>query len=77
MNRIESRGLRKLWSNFEGYFQGISGFSLSVRYVCYSIWVFSGVRGRIVDFCKSIQKKYETAVSVVLGRNIDAIGYCR
>ena len=33
----------------------------------------SGVRGRIVDLCKPIQRKYETAVSVVLGRNIDAI----
>ena len=32
----------------------------------------SGVRGRIVDLCKPIQRKYET-VSVVLGRNIDAI----
>ncbi|KAF8961627.1 hypothetical protein BDZ97DRAFT_1905485 [Flammula alnicola] len=31
------------------------------------------VRGRIVDLCKPIQRKYETAVSVVLGRNIDAI----
>ena len=34
---------------------------------------FSGVRGRIVDLCKPIQRKYETAVSVVLGHNIDAI----
>ena len=32
-----------------------------------------GVRGRIVDLCKPTQRKYETAVSVVLGRNIDAI----
>jgi structural maintenance of chromosome 1 len=35
--------------------------------------ISSGVRGRIVDLCKPIQRKYETAVSVVLGRNIDAI----
>ncbi|KAF8802737.1 condensin complex subunit SMC1 [Phlegmacium glaucopus] len=35
--------------------------------------IFPGVRGRIVDLCKPIQRKYETAVSVVLGRNIDAI----
>lgn len=33
----------------------------------------SGVRGRVVDLCKPIQRKYETAVAVVLGRNIDAI----
>ena len=32
-----------------------------------------GVKGRVVDLCKPIQRKYETAVSVVLGRNIDAI----
>ena len=32
----------------------------------------SGVRGRIIDLCKPIQWKYET-VSVILGRNIDAI----
>ncbi|KAF8996172.1 condensin complex subunit SMC1 [Cyathus striatus] len=35
--------------------------------------IFPGVRGRVVDLCKPIQRKYETAVSVVLGRNIDAI----
>lgn len=32
-----------------------------------------GVRGRVVDLCKPTQRKYETAVSVVLGRNIDAV----
>ena len=37
------------------------------------VFLVSGVRGRIVDLCKPIQRKYETAVSVVLGRNIDAI----
>ncbi|KZV80769.1 condensin complex subunit SMC1 [Exidia glandulosa HHB12029] len=35
--------------------------------------VFPGVRGRVVDLCKPTQRKYETAVSVVLGRNIDAV----
>ncbi|EDR03647.1 condensin complex subunit SMC1 [Laccaria bicolor S238N-H82] len=35
--------------------------------------IFPGVRGRVVDLCKPIQRKYEAAVSVVLGRNIDAI----
>ncbi|KZS96379.1 RecF/RecN/SMC protein [Sistotremastrum niveocremeum HHB9708] len=35
--------------------------------------IFPGVRGRIVDLCKPTQRKYETAVSVVLGRNIDAV----
>lgn len=32
-----------------------------------------GVRGRVIDLCKPTQRKYETAVSVVLGRNIDAV----
>jgi structural maintenance of chromosome 1 len=35
--------------------------------------MFPGVRGRIVDLCKPTQRKYETAVSVILGRNIDAV----
>ncbi len=33
----------------------------------------AGVRGRVVDLCKPTQRKYETAVATVLGRNIDAI----
>ena len=33
----------------------------------------TGVRGRVIDLCKPTQRKYETAVSVVLGRNIDAV----
>jgi chromosome segregation ATPase len=33
----------------------------------------TGVRGRVMDLCKPTARKYETAVSVVLGRNIDAI----
>ncbi|KAG5644198.1 hypothetical protein DXG03_008861 [Asterophora parasitica] len=35
--------------------------------------IFPGVRGRVVDLCKPIARKYETAMSVVLGRNIDAV----
>jgi len=27
----------------------------------------------VVDLCKPTQRKYETAVSVILGRNIDAV----
>ena len=37
------------------------------------LYVDAGVRGRLVDLCKPTQRKYETAVSVVLGRNIDAV----
>jgi structural maintenance of chromosome 1 len=32
-----------------------------------------GVRGRVVDLCKPTQRKYELAVAVILGRNMDAV----
>src|SRR6266403_2177519 len=32
-----------------------------------------GVRGRLIDLCKPTQRKYENAISVILGRNIDAV----
>ncbi|PPQ70346.1 hypothetical protein CVT25_000126 [Psilocybe cyanescens] len=35
--------------------------------------LFPGVRGRVVDLCKPSARKFETAISVILGRNIDAI----
>lgn len=35
--------------------------------------IFPGVRGRIHELCKPKQKKFETAVSTVLGRHFDAI----
>ncbi|TFY79840.1 hypothetical protein EWM64_g4174 [Hericium alpestre] len=35
--------------------------------------IFPGVRGRMIDLCKPTQRKYETAISVVFGRNVDAI----
>lgn len=35
--------------------------------------IFPGVRGRVVDLCRPTHKKYETAVSFVLGKNIDAV----
>ncbi|KAK2465168.1 hypothetical protein APHAL10511_002799 [Amanita phalloides] len=38
-----------------------------------TIVIFPGVRGRVVDLCKPIQRKYETAVSVSLSRNIEAV----
>lgn len=35
--------------------------------------IFPGVRGRITDLCKPSQRKYDAAISTVLGRHIDAI----
>jgi structural maintenance of chromosome 1 len=34
---------------------------------------FPGVRGRLVDLCKPTQRKYDTAIATVLGRNNDAV----
>jgi structural maintenance of chromosome 1 len=36
-------------------------------------WINPGVRGRIIDLCKATARKYETALTVVLGRNLEAI----
>ncbi|KAF9100480.1 Structural maintenance of chromosomes protein 1 [Mortierella sp. GBA35] len=35
--------------------------------------IFPGVRGRVSDLCKPTQRKYDAAISVVLGRHLDAI----
>lgn len=49
-------------------------FSFLVGVRVLMVFSFSiGVRGRVVDLCQPSARKYETAVSVVLGRNIDAI----
>lgn len=33
----------------------------------------SAVRGRVVDLCTPTSRKYDTAITVVLGRNCDSI----
>ncbi|KAF9583357.1 Structural maintenance of chromosomes protein 1 [Lunasporangiospora selenospora] len=35
--------------------------------------IFPGVHGRIADLCKPTQRKYDAAISVTLGRHLDAI----
>ncbi|KAF8937499.1 Structural maintenance of chromosomes protein 1 [Dissophora ornata] len=35
--------------------------------------IFPGVYGRVADLCKPTQRKYDTAISVILGRHMDAI----
>lgn len=35
--------------------------------------MFPGVKGRVSELCKPIEKRYKTAVSTVLGRNFDAV----
>ncbi|OCF71781.1 cohesin complex subunit psm1 [Kwoniella mangroviensis CBS 8886] len=35
--------------------------------------VFPGVHGRVIDLCRPVASKYDTAVTTVLGRNLDAV----
>lgn len=35
--------------------------------------LFPGIIGRMVDLCKPTARKFKTAVSAILGRNIDAV----
>ena len=35
--------------------------------------MFPGVRGRVSELCKPVEKRYATAVSTILGRNFDAV----
>ncbi len=35
--------------------------------------IFPGVKGRVSELCKPVEKRYQIAVSTVLGRNFDAI----
>ena len=35
--------------------------------------LYPGVHGRILDLCKPSQRKYETAISTILGKNMDAV----
>lgn len=35
--------------------------------------IFPGVRGRVSELCKPVEKRYATAVSTILGRNFDAV----
>lgn len=35
--------------------------------------IFPGVKGRVSELCKPVERRYQTAVSTVLGRNIDAV----
>ena len=35
--------------------------------------LFPGVRGRLVDLCKPSQRKYELAISTILGRNVNSV----
>ena len=35
--------------------------------------MFPGVKGRVSELCKPVEKRFQTAVSTVLGRNFDAV----
>lgn len=35
--------------------------------------IFPGVKGRVSELCRPVEKRYQTAVSMVLGKNFDAV----
>ncbi|RUS31129.1 LOW QUALITY PROTEIN: hypothetical protein BC938DRAFT_478410 [Jimgerdemannia flammicorona] len=35
--------------------------------------IFPGVHGRIIDLCTPTQRKYDSAIAIILGRNMDAV----
>ena len=35
--------------------------------------LFPGVHGRVIELCKPSQKKYNAAVTIAMGKNMDAI----
>ncbi len=62
--------LKETLANLQRLFPG----QRIVTYIRHSIYLYhKGVRGRVVDLCKPSQRKYDTAVSVVLGRNTDSV----
>jgi hypothetical protein len=70
MNQKERPSLKKLYRVYSEYSQVCLSHLLCLTDIDV---VILGVRGRVVDLCKPTQRKYETAVSVILGRNIDAV----
>jgi structural maintenance of chromosome 1 len=61
--------LKETLANLQRIFPGAHTSMLHPAVLIYR----SGVRGRLVDLCKPTQRKYESAISVILGRNIDAV----
>ena len=72
MDRQESEKeakLKETLGNLSRIFPGTHSF-----FICGPVVnLLVGVRGRVVDLCKPTQRKYELAVSVILGRNMDAV----
>ncbi len=66
----KEKKLKETLANLQRIFPG--SFNCFYEKANFSMWL-EGVRGRVVDLCKPSQRKYEMAVSVVLGRNIDAV----
>jgi structural maintenance of chromosome 1 len=64
--------LKETMANLQRIFPGPYHPKADILQGAYALYV-PGVRGRLVDLCKPTQRKYETAISVVLGRNIDAV----
>ena len=65
--------LKETLANLQRIFPGALPSKLHLAVLMCRDCINSGVRGRLVDLCKPTQRKYETAISVILGRNIDAV----
>ena len=65
--------LKETLANLQRIFPGTHPSMLRLVVLMCRACIKSGVRGRLVDLCKPTQRKYETAISVILGRNIDAV----
>lgn len=61
--------LKETLANLSRIFPGIPLRSLS----CPELTFLPGVRGRVFDLCRPTQRKYDLAVAVILGRNMDAV----
>lgn len=68
--------VRQLWQHLVQYCQTFYAFKTTVSHislvkVCFSF--FFPQYGRLIDLCQPTQKKYQIAVTKVLGKNMDAI----
>lgn len=73
VDRQESEKEARLKETLTNLTRIFSGTNLFFRSTFLRLTYITGVRGRVVDLCKPTQRKYELAVAVILGRNMDAV----
>ena len=45
----------------------------NIRMMCRPLTHFAGVYGRVTELCKVSQRKYNLAIAVLMGKNIDSV----